>query len=269
MKPVDLTVMAIALAAAVSCGTSYPQAPRDETTDVYFGTEVKDPYRPLEDETAPATIEWIKAENRVTDAYFKKLRIRGPIFDRLLQVVNYEKVGVPSRKANGKWYFYRNDGLQNQSVLYESDAPDGKARVLLDPNALSEDGTVAVPDSSSLPRHILVVDDSPVNRAVLKAMLKKIGIADIELANDGKAALDKLKEDSSFDLVLSDMWMPVMDGAELVKNIRSDRRFAHLKVCSITADVEARMTYREQGFDSLLLKPVTIEKLMSVLRTNA
>ena len=144
MKPIDLIVMATALAAAVSCGMSYPQAPKDDTTDTYFGTSVKDPYRPLEDEVAPATIEWIKAENRVTDAYFKKLKIRGPIYDRLLEVVNYEKVGVPSRKANGKWYFYRNDGLQNQSVLYESDSPDGEARVILDPNTLSDDGTVAL-----------------------------------------------------------------------------------------------------------------------------
>ena len=144
MKPVNLIVMAISAAAAASCGTSYPQAPKDGTADIYFGTEVKDPFRPLEDETAPATIDWIKAENAVTDAYFKKLKERGPIFDRLMEVSNYEKVGLPSRKANGKWYFYRNDGLQNQSVLYEADAPDGAPRVLLDPNALSEDGTVAL-----------------------------------------------------------------------------------------------------------------------------
>ena len=111
------------------------------------------------------------------------------------------------------------------------------------------------------PRRVLVVDDSSVNRAVLKAMLKKLGIVDIEVAVDGRAALDKLEEDPSFDIVLSDMWMPVMDGAELVKRIRADERLAHLNVCSITADVEARTSYREHGFDALLLKPVTIEKL--------
>jgi CheY-like chemotaxis protein len=109
------------------------------------------------------------------------------------------------------------------------------------------------------------VDDSPVNRAVLKALLTRLGINDIELAEDGKAALEKLEADPAFDLVLSDMWMPVMDGAELVKRIRADGRLAHLKVCSITADVEARMTYREQGFDMLLLKPVTIEKMTDLL----
>lgn len=118
----------------------------------------------------------------------------------------------------------------------------------------------------NLPSRVLVVDDSPVNRAVLKAMLKKLGITDIEVAVDGRAALDVLEKDQSFDIVLSDMWMPVMDGAELVRRIRGDERLAHLKVCSITADVEARTTYKEQGFDDLLLKPVTIEKLTELLK---
>ena len=111
------------------------------------------------------------------------------------------------------------------------------------------------------PGRVLVVDDSPVNRVVLKAILGKLGVGDIVLAQDGGAALEILKGDSAFDWVLTDMWMPVMDGSELVKNIRSDARLAHLKVCSVTADVEARDTYREQGFDSLLLKPVSIEGL--------
>ena len=124
-----------------------------------------------------------------------------------------------------------------------------------------KDGTTRVLASSNLPKRVFVVDDSPVNRAVLKALLTKLGVSDIVLAEDGKAAFDKLEADPAFDLVLSDMWMPVMDGSELVKRIRADERLAHLKVCSITADVEARTTYREQGFDMLLLKPVTIEKM--------
>ena len=114
---------------------------------------------------------------------------------------------------------------------------------------------------SNLPKRVLVVDDSPVNRTVLKTMLKKLGITDIALAEDGKVALELLAKDPAFDLVLSDIWMPVMDGTELVKRIRADEHLAHLKVCAITADVEARTNYREQGFDSLLLKPVTIKTL--------
>ena len=119
--------------------------------------------------------------------------------------------------------------------------------------------------SRPMPRRILVVDDSAVNRAVLEALLKKLGITDIELAVDGRAALDVLERDPAFDVVLSDMWMPVMDGAELVKRIRADERLAKLKVCAVTADVEARATYRELGFDSLLLKPVTINKLAELI----
>ena len=130
-----------------------------------------------------------------------------------------------------------------------------------------ETASAAAFQAAELPRRVLVVDDSPVNRAVLKAMLKKLGIKDFELAENGKAALDVLEKDQSFDLVMSDMWMPVMDGAELIRRIRGDGRLAHLKVCSITADVEARATYREQGFDALILKPVTIEKLIETLRT--
>ena len=140
-------------------------------------------------------------------------------------------------------------------------APEGQVN--------STGSTFVAIERSNLPKRILVVDDSPVNRAVLKAMLTKIGITDIVLAEDGKVALDRLEQDPAFDMVMSDMWMPVMDGAELVKNIRSNERLAHLKVCSITADVEERMTYREQGFDSLLLKPVTVEKLVSLLRGDA
>ena len=100
-----------------------------------------------------------------------------------------------------------------------------------------------------------------MNRAVLKALLRKLGVAEIELAVDGAAALETLKKDQAFDWVLSDMWMPVMDGSELVRSIRADERLAHLKVCSVTADVEARAVYREQGFDALLLKPMTVDSL--------
>jgi CheY-like chemotaxis protein len=131
--------------------------------------------------------------------------------------------------------------------------------------AIGKDGTTAALESCNLPKRVCVVDDSPVNRAVLKALLTRLGITDVVLAEDGKAALEKLEADPAFDLVMSDMWMPVMDGPELVKRIRADARLAHLNVCVITADVEARTTYKEQGFDTLLLKPVTIEELADLL----
>ena len=133
--------------------------------------------------------------------------------------------------------------------------------------ANGKDGAPSVIKASYRPKRVLVVDDSPVNRAVLKAMLKKLGVGEIELAENGRMALEKLETDPSFDLVMSDMWMPVMDGAELIRRIRSDARLAQLKVCSITADVEARANSQELGFDAILLKPVTVENLADVFAT--
>ena len=127
-----------------SCAPQVPQARKDGTVDEYFGTEVADPYRWLEDDNSAETAAWVEAENRYTQHYLSKIPFRGKLLDRLMEVANYEKVGTPTLKRNGKWYFYKNDGLQNQSVLYEMDSLDGEPRVLLDPNTLSTDGTVAL-----------------------------------------------------------------------------------------------------------------------------
>ena len=127
-----------------SCSPQLPQARKDGTVDTYFGTSVPDPYRWLEDDRSAETAAWVEAENKVTSRYLSKIPFRGKLLQRLTQTANYEKVGVPTRHRNGKWYFYKNDGLQNQSVLYEMDSPDGEPRVLLDPNTLSDDGTVAL-----------------------------------------------------------------------------------------------------------------------------
>ncbi len=121
----------------------YPQTERDSTVDTYFGTEVKDPYRWLEDDRSAKTTAWVEAENAVTNAYLSALPFRAQLLKRLKAVSDYEKVGAPF-KRHGKWYFYRNDGLQNQSVLYVMDELGGTPRVFLDPNKLSDDGTVAL-----------------------------------------------------------------------------------------------------------------------------
>ena len=127
-----------------ACAPKTPVARKDSTVDVYFGTEVADPYRWLEDDTSEETAAWVAAENKVTDYYLKRIPFRSKILDRLTEVSNYERVGVPGHRKNGKWYYYRNDGLQNQSVLYEMDSPDAEPHVFLDPNTLSDDGTVAL-----------------------------------------------------------------------------------------------------------------------------
>ena len=124
---------------------SYPQPPVDPTVvDQYFGITVPDPYRPLENDTAPETLAWVEAENAVTNAYLSQIPFRQAIRGRLEQLNNYAKPGTPWKERDGKYYFYRNDGLQNQAVLYRSATPDGEAEVFLDPNTLSDDGTVAL-----------------------------------------------------------------------------------------------------------------------------
>ena len=125
----------------------YPQAPKDGTVDTYFGVQVPDPYRPLENDSSRATADWVRAENKITQDYLSRITFRSKLLKRMKELVNYEKVSAPSYiKQTGKWYFYRNSGLQNQSVMYVMDrlGDEKNARVFLDPNKLSDDGTVAL-----------------------------------------------------------------------------------------------------------------------------
>jgi CheY-like chemotaxis protein len=107
------------------------------------------------------------------------------------------------------------------------------------------------------------VDDSPVNRAVLKAMLEKCGAADIAMARNGLEALEVLRTGPAFDLVLTDLWMPGMDGFGLVAAIRAEAALAHLPVYLVTADVGARNQAGSDGFTGILLKPVTLDRLQA------
>lgn len=125
------------------------------------------------------------------------------------------------------------------------------------------------PDESSgtaVPKRILIVDDQKVNLMVLKAMLKKIGTFDIVMAQHGKEALDILNSaDSPFALVLTDMWMPVMDGEGLVRSIRANEKLATIPVHVVTADTEMRSKYSKIGFDGIQLKPVTVDGLKQII----
>ena len=124
--------------------TKYPTAPSDDTTDEYVGITVADPYRPLENDTAAATLKWVEEENAVTNAYLDKIPFRSALRERLTELNNYKKTGLPSKEKDGKYYYFENDGLQNQSVLYRTDSLGGTPEVFLDPNKLSDDGTVAL-----------------------------------------------------------------------------------------------------------------------------
>jgi prolyl oligopeptidase len=122
---------------------AYPPAPTANQVDDYHGTRIADPYRPLENPDAPATRAWIDAENRLTEKWLDGVPARRAIRKRLTALWNYERWGVPVREG-GLYFFTRNDGLQDQDVLFVLDRLDGTPRVLLDPNGLSRDGTVAL-----------------------------------------------------------------------------------------------------------------------------
>lgn len=156
-----LTRKAVALAGAAAMMAScnhmkqikhmpYPETQRTDVADDYFGTKVADPYRWLEDDNSEATAAWVKAQNAVTQDYLSQIPFRDAIRGRLTQLWNYPKEGIPAKHGDA-WYYFYNDGLRNQSVLYRTTAPGAEGEVFLDPNTLSDDGTVAL-SSVAFPR---------------------------------------------------------------------------------------------------------------------
>jgi signal transduction histidine kinase len=122
-----------------------------------------------------------------------------------------------------------------------------------------------------LPKHVLVIDDSPVNRAVLRALLRKVGIVAIGHAGDGVEALEQLdsalEAGTPYDFIFSDFWMPNMNGLELIEKLRADSRFKYLTAFAVTADAEYHTDSRAALFNGVLLKPLTYDKLVGVLAT--
>lgn len=121
---------------------NYPVTAKVDTVDTYFGTEVKDPYRWLEDDRSPETEAWVKDQNKTTFGYLEKIPFRDDLKNRLEKLWNYEKLGSPFKKGDYT-YFYKNDGLQNQYVVYRAKG-DEEPEVFLDPNTFSEDGTTSL-----------------------------------------------------------------------------------------------------------------------------
>lgn len=122
---------------------TYPPSPTVEQRDDYHGTQVADPYRWLEDPDAPDSRDWIAAQNQLTQSYLSAIPARQRLCDRITHLWNYEKLGTPFRKGD-RYFYFKNDGLQNQSVLYTLPHLEAEPQVLLDPNTLSPDGTVAL-----------------------------------------------------------------------------------------------------------------------------
>ncbi|HEY5894143.1 MAG TPA: prolyl oligopeptidase family serine peptidase [Chthoniobacterales bacterium] len=142
--------MVLFLAASPMCAgddtkIAYPRTRKADQVDDYFGVKVTDPYRWLEDDNSAETKAWVEAENKVTFAFLEAIPQRARIKERLTQLWNYERFGVPI-KRDGQYFYERNSGLQNQRVLYVANSLASEPRVLFDPNALAADGTIALSD---------------------------------------------------------------------------------------------------------------------------
>lgn len=147
MKKLIYATIVLVLMASISCTQkekiSYPPTAKTDVVDDYFGVGVADPYRWLENDTSTETEAWVTAQNEVTFGYLENIPFRDSIKNRLTRLWDYPKYGVPFKKEQ-YYFFTKNDGLQNQSVLYMQEGIDGEPQVLLDPNTLSEDGTIAL-----------------------------------------------------------------------------------------------------------------------------
>lgn len=122
---------------------NYPTAEKVDSVDTYFGHKIPDPYRWLEDDNSEQTAQWVAAENKITNEYLSKIPFREDLEERLSEIWNYPKYGVPFKKGDN-YFFFKNDGIQNQSVMYITNNLDDDAEVLLDPNKFAEDGTIAL-----------------------------------------------------------------------------------------------------------------------------
>jgi prolyl oligopeptidase len=121
----------------------YPTPPMVDLVEDHHGEKVADPYRPLEDPDDPATVEWMEAENEITSDYLAGIQSRPAIRNRIAELWDYPKSGVPFERG-GRWFSLHNSGLQAQSVLYVSDSPTDRGRVLIDPNTFSDEGIVSL-----------------------------------------------------------------------------------------------------------------------------
>lgn len=151
MKQILMPIAAVCLLASCDqgeknqAGLTYPETKQVDTVDSYFDTEVRDPYRWLENDRSDETEEWVKAQNQLTFSYLEDIPYRDSLKQRLTEVWNYEKIGAPFKRGEYT-YFSKNDGLQNQSVYYryKNDKSPKEAEVFLNPNNFSEDGTTSL-----------------------------------------------------------------------------------------------------------------------------
>lgn len=148
MKRFPILLLSVMMLTMISCQQQkykYPATAKGDQVDEYFGIKVSDPYRWLEDDTSAQTAAWVKEENAVTFAYLESIPFREKIKERLTKIWDFPKVTAPF-KEGGRYYYSKNNGLQNQYVVYSKETLDGPERMVLDPNTFSADGTVALTD---------------------------------------------------------------------------------------------------------------------------
>jgi len=151
MKPISFLFAVVLIIILTSCAQSpkpevisnYPASTKVDTVDTYFGVKVPDPYRWMENDTSKQTADWVTAQNDVTFSYLDKITYRETVKKRLLELNDYEKLSAPFRRGE-YYYFYKNSGLQNQSVLYRKKGVEGEAEIFLDPNTFSKDATTTM-----------------------------------------------------------------------------------------------------------------------------
>ncbi len=139
----SLAVLIVFVYSCQNANYNYPETKKVDTVDTYFGTEVADPYRWLENDTAKEVKQWVKAQNKVTFDYLEQIPYRPKLKSRLKEIWNYKKMGSP-KQIGDKYFFFKNDGLQDQSVLYMTDDLKKEPQVVLDPNKLSKDGSISL-----------------------------------------------------------------------------------------------------------------------------
>lgn len=148
---VNITIALLSIFLMMTCSKrteimsalKYPETVKTDSVDTYFGEDVADPYRWLEDDRSAETAAWVKAQNEITFSYLDNIPYRDKIRKRLETLYDYERLSAPSREGD-YYYYYKNDGLQNHSVLYRKKTLDGSPEIFLDPNTFSEDGTTGL-----------------------------------------------------------------------------------------------------------------------------
>jgi len=143
MKPVLAAALASSSILAAQSPLTYPAAHTVDQVDDYFGTKVSDPYRWMENVDSPEVKQWVDAENTLTRSYINSIPGREAIKDRLMALTNYERYSAPTKEGD-RYFYSHNTGLQNQAVLFWQEGLSGEPHVLIDPNTLSKDGTVAL-----------------------------------------------------------------------------------------------------------------------------